>query len=453
MAYRLLAVDDADYRLPDPVLGVLAADAGDTASELGGSIEAATVAGIADLDSDTGVALSGRIVDAVAATPKFLDGSRLLIVGDSISSQGTLGAQGNIWWAIAEYRSRGRLHLFASTAVSGNSSRQQRDAVRAFIAAGGTMPTMATVLAGANNLSSNEATQFPVWQQDIRDIVADLRAVGCEPVLCTLTPRSGPATTQPPSVINGKWNAWLRRYALENGILVADMWKAVTDPATGEWRTGWANPSDGVHPFQPAHIAMAQELIATVHPLLISTPKIPKTRRLGDGNLIDDGIITSAALPASWLSVTGTGHTYEVDADAPGGYAAQLNASNPTTAPEFRYRKYIAPGVLEGGDKITAFLLWRTEYAKDVNVGRGIRALLVQYNGGTQIRQNIYLYGQHVATDEYQMVTFDTTIEANSTEIRNIFSYDKGNSPTTNEIVARLGAWGIYNRTRGKWIA
>lgn len=419
--------------------------------------DAAVASYLPGTDTASGKALRSVIVGGVSATPKFLDGSRLLTAGTSISSQGTAGAQGNIWWAQAEYSSQGRLHLFASTAASGNTSRQQRDAIRALIALGGTMPTMATVEVGANNLGSgDEAVQFPIWQQDVIDIVADLRAVGCEPVLCTITPRSGgsgPALPRTPAIINGKWNAWLRRYAFENGILVADMWKAVADPATGEWRTGWADPTDGVHPFQPAHRAMAQELLATIQPLLLPTPQIPKTRRLNDGNLLAGGIITSAAMPASWLAPTGIGHTYEVDSDAPGGFAARINATNPAVNPEFRSRVLVAPGVMEVGDRISVFLMWRIEYAKDVNVGRGIRALLVHYNGGAQIGQNIYLYGQHVATDDYLMVSYDTTVAANTTEIRNLFQYDDGTSPATNEIVASLASWGFYNRTRGKWIA
>lgn len=453
MVDRLVAVNDADYRLPEPVLGALAADLGDTGSVLAVAQDGAVAGLVTDDGTASGEALRSVITQGTSATPKFLDGSRLLVVGDSISSQGTSGAQGSIWWALAEHRSQGRLHLFASTAVSGNSSRNQRDAVRAFIALGGTMPTLATVLVGANNLSGSEATQFPIWQQDVIDIVTDLRAVGCDVVLCTVTPRSGPATTQPPSIINGKWNDWLRRYAFENGILIADMWKAVTNPATGEWRAGWADPTDGVHPFQPAHRAMAQELIATIQPLLIPTPKIPKTRRLSDGNLIPGGIITSAAMPSGWLAVTGIGHTYEVDADAPGGFAAQLNAVDPAVNPEFRVRTQITDGTWAVGDKITVFFRWRIEQAIDVAVGRGLRALLVQYNGGAQISQSIVLYGQHVATDEYQTVSFDTTIGATATELRLLFQYEKGTSPSTNRMVARLGSWGIYNRTTGVWTA
>ncbi len=403
--------------------------------------------------TQTQAATHQLIVNGVSATPKFLDGSRLLIVGDSISWQGTLGAQGSIWWSRVEYSSQGRLHLFASTAVSGNSSRQQRDAVRAFIAAGGTMPTMATVLVGANNLSGDEVAQFPGWQQDIVDIVSDLRAVGCEPVLCTVTPRSGPATSQPASVVNGKWNAWLRRWAFERGVIVCDMWRAVADPITGQWRTNYADPADGVHPFPLAHQAMAQELAQTVLPLLIPTPQIPKTRRLSDGNLLPSGIITSAAAPAGWLAPDGVGHTYEIDSDAPGGFAAQINAVDPAVVPQFRPRTLASEGTWLPGDKITVFLKWRIEQAVDVGVGRGIRALLLQYNGGTQVRQNEFLYGQRIATDDYQMVTFDTTIEANATELRLHFQYSKGNSPATNRMVARLGAVGIYNRSRGVWIA
>ena len=411
------------------------------------------VASYVETDTETRAALSSTVGQYRASDSRVLDGSRLLTVGDSISWIGTPGAQGHTWLTATEYGSGGRLRLYASTAVSGSASPQQLTAVRDLIAAGGVLPTMATVLVGANDLggSGNHEASFPGWSASVTAIAAELRAAGIEPVLCTLVPRSGPVTPQLPSVINGTWNAWLRSHAQENGYLLADLWRAVADPATGEWPAGWADPADGVHPLTPGHNAMAVELQRVVYPRLALAPEVPKVRRLGDGNLIGGGIITSAAMPSAWLTPTGTGHTYEPDPDAPGLFAAQITAADPATAPDFRVRSLSSEGTWMPGDEITAVVRWRIEHSKDVTPGRGVRAYLDFYNGAIRQRTDEMIYGQRVPTDDYQTVLFDTNIPPDTTDMRLLFQYSKGNSPTSNEMVVRLAAWGIYNRTRGQW--
>lgn len=70
MVNRLVAVDDADYRLPDPVVAVLASDLADEGSTIGASIGVAATAEMADDLSSLAAATDARIGDVVLPRPK-----------------------------------------------------------------------------------------------------------------------------------------------------------------------------------------------------------------------------------------------------------------------------------------------------------------------------------------------------------------------------------------------
>lgn len=405
------------------------------------------------LDNDA--AMAQRLLAIDTATHKAalsaasvmvrLDGERWLIIGDSISILGTTLTQGQSYTTFGPWQSGGRVREYARTAVSGMRSDQQLAAVQTLLLAGGPMPTMASILVGTNDLGQGVA--LSVWQTNVIALVDLLRKVGCEPVLMTLPPRSGPATTVAPAILNGVWNAWLRTYAAAQNIVLVDIWKVVSDPVTGEWRTGWSNPADGVHPTAIAQKAMGDEWIKVVGPHLKSAT-FPQL----DGNSRDGAreaglpFTAAGAAPTGWTTTGGGTWAVVQDSASPTKYALQLTAANPASRPDAMTKATVAAGDFKPGDTLEVVVKFRI-VSGTVAPGFGMRASVVEYTGATSGTQHsVWLFGQSTPTAQYLTARYRLVAGATTDEVRATWQYLK-DATGTDAIVANLASMRIYNVT------
>lgn len=383
----------------------------------------------------------------VASSLIRLDGERAMFGGDSITLLGTTLTQGQSYTTFGPWQSGGRVREFHRIAVSGQRSDQLLAGIRAFIAAGGPMPTMASILIGTND--RGQGVPIEQWQANVTAIFDELRAVGCEPIALTLPPRSGPATPVPPEILNGVWNAWLRQHTTAKNILTVDIWKVVSDPATGEWRTGWANPVDGVHPTAVAQKAMGDEWIRVVGPHLKSAP-FPQLDGYSSVGAREAGGTfagpAGSAIPAG-LTVTGSGSaTIVQDAASPTKFALRLTAANPAVRPDVMTKALKSAGDFKTGDVIEVVEKFRI-VAATVAAGFGIRTSIVEYSGGvTSTQHPVWMFGQSTPTSDYLTPRYRFTPAASTDEIRVTFQYLKDTSGADN-IEALLALLRIYNVT------
>lgn len=400
----------------------------------------ASVAGNAASEFSQVMGISAR---AAAASGRRLDGERVLWVGDSITALETPLTQGQSYTRFAAWQSGGRVREVYRTAVSGNRSDQQLVAVQSLLA-GGARPTLASVMVGTNDLS--QGIPVATWQANVVEIVNTLRNAGCEPVLCTLPPRSGPANPKPPSTVNGVWNAWLRDYAAAQNIVLVDIWAAVTG-ADGEWKPGWANPADGVHPTAVAQKAMGDAWIAAVRPHLRASA-FPLLDGTASGGARESGGTFTAAgsLPAGITTVGASVFDVVADPRSPSKFALRMVTTNPASIPYAYSEMTKASGAFQAGDTIEVVAKFRVVSAS-VLPGFGVRLTVTEFKSGQPTNQHTtFCSGQSIPSDEYLTVSFRVKLAADTDVYRLAFAHvPDGSGADSSE--ARLASFRMYNVT------
>ncbi|QWY84609.1 esterase [Microbacterium phage Footloose] len=338
MADRLVAVNDADYRLPPPVRQALATDLNTPSSELGVAL---------------GEVIAEAAEDTAARYQLRPSGSGFLAFGDSITTAQEMSAggagYGGAWPQMACALSQQRLNFRGNAGVSGNTSTQIRARISEALALS---PSIVAVLAGANNITaptSDSAAAFATYKDDIRAICTTLRDAGIRVILCTILPRRGALHTATRLATTMKWNAWLREYARNGaefpedrgGFELIDFFDLLVDPSTGQFKPEY-DCGDGLHPSQAAHLLMAQTVVARVQSYAY-TP-IKATLDAGDAyNLIGHPLLADgpAATPTSWIPTGAAGSDWTegavTDADFKGrAWEVAVTASSGSTFRELQ---------------------------------------------------------------------------------------------------------------------
>jgi lysophospholipase L1-like esterase len=189
--------------------------------------------------------------------PPPATGGVLIQLGDSLTAFGfdyaqdaaTSAQTGDIgaispynWGMWASLDTQGRIRYGGAAATAGHTSAQILEATRSLFANPPPRPVeYATVLAGTNDigyelpLSTSQANLAAIYQLLVEH--------GITPVLCTLPPRD-PFEGEPAETIVKQRNAtillnqWIAHTAEVNGWPLVDLYSALVNPETGEYKPG-----------------------------------------------------------------------------------------------------------------------------------------------------------------------------------------------------------------------
>jgi lysophospholipase L1-like esterase len=184
--------------------------------------------------------------------------SPMVIAGDSISSTAYAGmalgaALGG--WPLGQ-------NLDATTpwntGVAGNTSTQLLARFDTDVIA--KAPKVVHILIGTND-AGNSFT-IATSAANIRAMVAKCRAVGARVILGTIPPTASTSPTDRKARVIAL-NQWICRYAIQQRLELADYYRALVDPATGAYLSGY-DSGDGVHPTAAGIGVMGAELAASL---------------------------------------------------------------------------------------------------------------------------------------------------------------------------------------------
>jgi hypothetical protein len=175
------------------------------------------------------------------------------------------------------------------------------------------------LLAGTND---SAVTAMITWVASMESIIAKIRALGKQPIMATIPPNNNAAPR--PAAITQQ-NAWIRRYAGQNGIPLVDFYKALVDPAAGGFLTGYN--ADAIHPAAQGRAAMATALVDTLRPLLSPAPVIIPQDNKDPNNLLTNGCFVDWSAPVTVPTVT-TGTVATGGTLAAGTYYYKVTALN-----------------------------------------------------------------------------------------------------------------------------
>lgn len=372
-------------------------------------------------------------------TGSVVDGSKWLVIGDSISSLNTDQIEGRSYTRYIPALSGGRVYLENSIAASGNRSDQQLAKLNTLLQTDKDY-TLASVMVGTNDLS--QGVDVEVWKTNVRAIVTKLLENNITPVLFTLPPRSGPTRPVSPEVVEDTWNRWLKLYGHNENVLVVDVWGIVADPKTREYRTGFYNTTDGVHTNGRAQLGIAREFIRAVGPYLKDVD--PGTKHILSPESTDilnllPGVFDSSAAPPGWVLMNSA---IVRDGAAPGGYAVDINAVNPTGT-TMAYLPLVEDGFV-AGDTLKIVVRSKICSVSGVYSGAGMKIIVREWKGSTYTDHTPYLYGQNLVTKEYLDYTWEWKVPTGVTEYSIYWKFDAGSSGS-HRIHARLAGMGLYN--------
>lgn len=240
-------------------------------------------------------------------------------MGDSITSNsGTPPLQadrGYLTWA--SVLSNSRIRWGQPYASGGFRSDQIRATHLPQVIAATPRPGWCVVLAGANDVMQNRA--LALITADLAAMYETLVANGTRPALCTILPID--AATSAQRAVIAALNTFIARYAQDHGLPLIDLYAAVVDTATGNFRPGLA--SDGTHPTASGAKVMGQAIADVLAPLVTPSVTPLATDNGGHGLLLANPLMltdsNSDGLPDNWSKIGTDAHTVSL---VPGGSEA-----------------------------------------------------------------------------------------------------------------------------------
>lgn len=258
-----------------------------------------------------------------------------VFLGDSITT-----GNGFAMAAAAALGVQGNLESLPDAGVAGNTSAQMLARFDTDVTP--RSPRFVHILAGTND--TGQSIALSTIASNIRALVAKTIAIGAEPILATIPPNSNASPADRRARISAL-NQWICRYAIANGIKVADYYRVLVDPATGGFLSSF-DSGDGTHPSPTGLSVMLSELVEAVSRFSDSSLLLPKDN-VDPHNWVRNGLFlngVSGSIPTNWsqngsasgltLSLT-TGDSsikgtwYGIDASASSG-AAEYFQNNGT---------------------------------------------------------------------------------------------------------------------------
>jgi lysophospholipase L1-like esterase len=166
-------------------------------------------------------------------------------------------------------------------------------------------------------IGQNASPDLATYIANVTAIVAKISASKRPLVLCTVTPRSSAAVATDHVRIN-TYNLWLRAFAAQQNIPLADTHAALVDPATGYLATAYVG-SDATHPNPAGHLLIAQTIATVLRTILPPASPFPLVFP-GDPGLIANPLMaggTSSSSPSGWTEASWNGTTRTVGTEAP----------------------------------------------------------------------------------------------------------------------------------------
>jgi lysophospholipase L1-like esterase len=169
-----------------------------------------------------------------------------------------------------------------------------------------------------NDFSTGSGVTEAMTRANIQQMIDMAHQAGIIPILVTNYPDNAPTPYGPPI---RRHNAWLKKIAAEQSLLLIDLYAAVVDPAsaTGAWKATYT--ADGTHASSLGAQVAGQRVIDELGGLLRGGPSwLPSSNVLDVGaQLISNPLFITpsgtAGLAQSW-GASGTGNTYALAADA-----------------------------------------------------------------------------------------------------------------------------------------
>ena len=255
-------------------------------------------------DSATTAEVVALLAKALAPKPAVSPG--MVSLGDSITiGMNSATGAADSWPTYAGAISKQKLRLIRNSGVGGNTTAQMLARFTADVSAHA--PKMVPLLAGSNDLM--QSVPQTTLRANYEQLVANIRAIGAEPIILTVPPRIGG------EALVTAHNDWLRGYALVNGLRLVDMYAVLANGTA--WKAGF-NSGDGTHPSPAGYAAMGAEFDRVITPAL-GTPFSPNltTTQADAENLLTNGIFTvgGANVGASWTPYgPGANLTYSLEA-------------------------------------------------------------------------------------------------------------------------------------------
>ena len=244
-----------------------------TRAALVGATAALNDAGVAALVDDSGsltsAALNSTYVPQAAAS--------MIIFGDSITAQNgfdgpesivttgfPVSSRGYFAWANAYLGQRFR--WVRNAGIGGNTTTQMLARVQSDVLA--YTSDWVIVCGGANDVTNDVPTA--TIMDNLTAILDALRADGRR-VLLTTVPPSTNVNTAPRQAVIHAVNDWIRALPTSRpDVVVADVWRATVDPATGFPAAG--NAIDAVHPSEAGASRMGRAIAAALDGVVAPRP-------------------------------------------------------------------------------------------------------------------------------------------------------------------------------------
>ena len=190
---------------------------------------------------------------------------RAVALGDSITQANNtvVGSAGGSWFEFFCSASGQSFTRVNNAGVGGNTSTMMLSRFDTDVTP--YKPDVVFLMAGTNDVS--QSFTKTVSMGNFTNIKKKCDAINAQLVVLLIAPRNDRTDeTQ-------RFNSWIREFALNNDVLVYDVWGVSRDPATGGWKAGLS--VDGVHPNQAAQAAAGLELWKQVPQLTYTLPQLP----------------------------------------------------------------------------------------------------------------------------------------------------------------------------------
>ena len=192
-------------------------------------------------------------------------------------------------------------------------------------------PTVVAMIVGTNDFTNGVSDA--AYRANIKTLDQKCRAIGAVPVFLTSPPVNSFSAEDALRIFRN--GAWLRRWGMQNDVLVIDAFGLSVDPASaGTWKSG-SDIGDGIHPNAAMHQTWGNAIATIFNQLL---PAIPTQSFFNQDplNLVSNGLFQNGTTIATgynqtWGPDAGSA-AFSVIADSamPGGKAQRHTLTSAT---------------------------------------------------------------------------------------------------------------------------